>query len=73
MRHDMHLYEKVNPFYSCHEFMENDIARSMWNPTFWEKLKWMFFARSFVQVNDGYAFEYKRLGDRYLLCKIEKL
>ncbi len=55
------LYEKEkreeNPFYDNHVFSKSDLERVI-KPIKWYDWSW-WFAKKYVQVNEGYIFFYK--------------
>lgn len=75
MEHDIWVNEraKENPFYDNHIFSRKDIERAMLKLNWLQRLI-LFFAPTFVQVSDGYAWYFKigRDGCHYLI-KYDKI
>lgn len=60
-----------NPFYENYVFTEWDLFRVQIK---WWQYPWLIFKRTFIQVNDGYAFHYKLGGDGMIyLMKTERV
>ena len=63
------MIPKENPFFHNYVFGVFDLNRV--------KIKWyeypvLCFKPAYVQLNEGYAFTYKQIGNRYYLMKVEE-
>lgn len=59
-----------NPFYNNYDFSKEDIKRVTIGK--WERF-WLWFFPTFVQVNEGYAFYWKRVNHKLYLMKVEEI
>ncbi len=58
-----------NPFYDNHVFTKFDLNRIRIK---WWEYPFLYFKRTYVQINDGYVFHYKMASDgRIFLVKHE--
>jgi hypothetical protein len=59
-----------NPFYHNYVFKKFDLERVIIKK--W-KYPFLFFLRTYVQIQDGYVFKYKQWRNKYYLMGTEEL
>lgn len=66
----METYSMDNPFYCQPVFSQADLNRATIT---WKDRLWLWMLPTAVQVNDGYAFFWKRWHDHIYLVKCEPM